>query len=126
MVCKAWQVGMCLVLGGVLLGAGHSPQAAETETPKNSIAEVMKSGMKQQRWKKLVSKDATEAEKKELLELFEDLAKNKVPAGDAKDWEKKTTELVDAAKAAIKDGADAEERLQKAVNCAACHRDHKK
>jgi hypothetical protein len=68
---------------------------------------------------KVASGKASEAEQKQLVSLFEGLAKTDPPKGDAEAWKAKTKALLDAAKA--NDGA----ALKKAANCAACHKEHK-
>lgn len=111
------------VLGLVIVLAA-SGFTAEDE-PKFSIKDVMKKCMKGGLCKKVVGGDATDEEKKELLEMFEALAKNKPPKGDAEDWKEKTTALVKGAKAAVDGKKNAGKRLQKAANCKACHDAHK-
>ena len=63
-------------------------------------------------------------EKKDLVELYVALSQNEPPAGDAKDWKKKTSAMVAAAKKAVTDEAAAK-ALSKVVNCGACHKAHK-
>ena len=54
------------------------------------------------------------------------LGQNKPAKGDAKDWEKRTTDLLATAKAAVNGGGAAEKaKYKKAANCTACHNLHK-
>ncbi len=84
-----------------------------------SIKVVMKKAMAGGLCKKVASGEASEAEKKQLIKLFTDLAANKCPKGDEDSWKEKTKALLAAAKA---DDGDA---LKKAANCGACHKAHK-
>lgn len=102
-VCVAALLGFGLLIGG---------NQAGDDKPKYTISEVMKKAM--------AKKDYKSMEKKELVELFTALSKNKPPKGDPESWKKKTTALLDAAK---EGGAEA---VGKVVNCGACHTEHKK
>ncbi|GBD35504.1 hypothetical protein HRbin36_00616 [bacterium HR36] len=95
--------------------------------PKYSIKEVMKLAHtgKPALCAKAVQGKATPEEKKQLLELYEALAANKPPRGDAKDWKERTSALVEAAKALVANDPDAIAKYKKALNCAACHQEHK-
>jgi hypothetical protein len=101
-VCVAALLGFGLLIGG---------NQAGDDKPKFTISEVMK--------KAFAKKDYKSMEKDQLVELMTALSKNKPPKGDAESWKKKTTALVDAAKTG---GAEA---VGKAVNCGACHGEHK-
>jgi len=68
---------------------------------------------------KVTSGKASSEERKELVSLYQALAKNDPPKGEQDSWKEKTEALVKAAKA---NDADA---LKKASNCAACHKEHK-
>jgi len=60
-----------------------------------------------------------------IIVAYEDLGKNKPPKGEEEAWKKKTAALLSAAKdlAAKKDGAM--DAYKTAVNCMACHTDHR-
>jgi hypothetical protein len=75
--------------------------------------------------KKFATGKTSEAETKDILSMYEDLAKAKPPKGDEDSWKKKTTALLTAAKdvAAKKDGAA--DDFKKALNCMACHEAHR-
>ena len=100
---------------------------AADDKPKFSIDEIMDKAHKGKPslWKKVVDGKASPEEKKELLGLYEDLAKNKPEKGSQEDWKKRTGNMIKAAKdvVAAKDGAT--KALGKAVNCKACHELHK-
>jgi hypothetical protein len=114
-----WAVALGFaVVGGFTL-------ADDKDKPKHDIKAVMKTAMKGGLCKKVGDGQASDAEKKELLELFEALGKNKPPKGDQKAWDEKTKALVEGAKAAVDGKSDAADKLKKAANCGACHKDHK-
>ena len=87
---------------GLVVVSGWS-LADDKEKPKHSIKDVMKTAMKGGLWKKVGDGQASDAEKKELLALFESLGKNKPPKGEEKSWKEKTEALVNAAKAVVDD-----------------------
>jgi len=100
-------------------------RAADDAEPKYTIKEVMKLAHKDGLMKKVASGDGTKEDAEKLLELYTALGENKPPKGDAADWKERTDALIQAAQDAVdgKEGAGAE--LQKAANCAACHKAHK-
>lgn len=89
------------------------------EKDKITIKVVMKKAMTGGLCKKVASGKASDDEKKELVSLFEAMAKIDCPKGDAASWKAKTKALVDAAKAGDGDA------LKKAADCAGCHSEHK-
>jgi hypothetical protein len=101
-----------------------SPHAGEKKEPKYTIKEVMKKAHKGGLLKTVAAGDASEAERKELLELYTALSQNKPPKGSEEDWKKKTGAMVKGAKAAVKDAA-AGKKLANIVKCGACHKAHK-
>jgi hypothetical protein len=98
----------------------------DKKKPKYTIKEVMKKGHagKEAILTKAKQGKATEKELKELVVMYESLHKNKPPKGDLKDWEKRTTAMIKAAEAAVKDEKNIK-ALEKVVNCAECHKEHK-
>lgn len=92
---------------------------------KVTIPQVMQKAMKGGLCTKVATGKASDAEKKELVALFEGLAANTPPKGDAGSWKEKTGALVSAAKAALAGDKDAGAALKKAANCAGCHGAHK-
>jgi hypothetical protein len=75
---------------------------------------------------KVLDGKATEAEKKELMELFTALGKTKPPYGKIEDWKKRTDELAASLKALYAGEEGAAERFTKAKDCKACHQVHRK
>ena len=101
-------------------GAADQDSADQDDAkPKHSIKNVMKKCMKGGLCKKVAGGEASDDEKKLLVEMFTALAASKPPRGDADSWKAKTSALVKAATA----GDNA--ALKKAANCAACHKVHK-
>jgi hypothetical protein len=98
---------------------------ATTEPP--TIAEIMKITHKKPRQllKQVAIGKANAAEKQELLKLYQALAASNPPKGDADSWAMKTKLLVAAAEAAVKNEKGADEMLQRAADCTACHQAHK-
>ena len=84
-----------------------------------SIKVVMAKAMKGGLCGKVASGKASDEEKKELIALFTDLAKNTPPKGEEKAWKERTSALLAAAK------ADDAKALKKAANCKECHSEHK-
>jgi hypothetical protein len=101
-------------------------RAAE-DKPRYTIEEVMEKAHKGKPslFKKVVDGKASADEKKQLLEYYQELAKNKPEKGDAGDWKTRTNNLVKAAKHAVEDKAGANKEVAKAANCKACHELHK-
>jgi len=60
-----------------------------------------------------------------LLRFYKFMATQAPPQGDAGSWKEKTAALVAAAEKLKKKDADALETYKKAVNCKACHDQHK-
>jgi hypothetical protein len=103
------------------------------EKPKPTISKIMKQaflspynrGSTNNLDNKLLQGRATEAEKKELLELLTTLSQSTPPKGNLDDWKKRTTEFVAATKALIAGEEMAKERFVKARNCKECHLQHR-
>ncbi len=100
---------------------------AADDKPKYTIEEIMEKAHKGKPslWKKVVDGKASDDEKKQLLGLYEDLAKNKPEKGSQDDWKKRTSQIVKAAKNVVADKEGATKELGKAVNCKGCHQLHK-
>jgi hypothetical protein len=117
---------MAVLTMGLVAGLGVF-QAADDAKPKYSIEDVMKKGMKGKPslCAKVAQGKAGKEDQQKLLEMFQDLGKNKPPKGDEGDWKKRTNALVSAAKDVVEGKAGAGKALQKAANCKACHELHK-
>ncbi len=106
---------------------GMTVLGAADEKPKLDIEKIMEKAHDKDDGilKIVVNGKATDAQKKELLELYVELGKNKPPKGDAKSWKTKTDALVLAAKEVVAGKEDGIKDLKKATNCKACHAIHK-
>ena len=98
--------------------ADVSTQGGDKKDPV-AIKVVMKRAMAGGLTKKVANGKANDEEKRELIALFSDLAANKSPHGDAKDWTKRTQALFQSAK------TDDVAALKKALDCNGCHNEHK-
>jgi hypothetical protein len=110
--------GMTLALSAAL-GVGLT---AREDKARYTIEEVMEKAHKGANLRKQVLDGKASAEqKKELLALYEALARNNPPQGDKAAWKKLTGEIVTAAKGVVAGKAGADKALAKATNCKACH-----
>lgn len=91
----------------------------------DTVKKVMKVAMKDGLCKTVAEGKGSEAQKKELLELFESLIEAKPAKGDEGSWKEKTEALVEAAQAVVDGKPGAGDQLKKAVSCKACHEAHK-
>jgi len=116
----------CCSLALLAIGALTSLRAADDkdkEKPKYTVKEVM--GKHKDLSNKVKQGTASDEDKKKLLELYTEMAKNKAPAGDADSWKKLTDGLVKATQDVV-DGKDgAKDEFTKAVDCMKCHGAHK-
>ncbi len=118
---------MKFVVGSLLAMLAMVLALNAQETPK-TIKGIMKAahgGGKQSLLTQVIGGSASDARKKELLNLYETLAKTTAKKGDADSWKEKTAALVKAAQACVKGDAGAAKNLQALANCGACHKLHK-
>jgi cytochrome c553 len=102
--------------------------AADEAKPKYDIEEIMEKAHKPPKnslFIQVKSGKANAEQKQQLLELYQELAKNKPPKGDIKDWQRRTKALVKAAKDVVDGKEGATQELAKAAQCGACHKAHK-
>lgn len=116
---------LSLGLAALMLAAGYV--GAEDAKPKYTIKEVMKQahGKPAKLLAKVLDGKGTDDDKKKILELYEEMAKNKAPKGDADNWKKLNDAVVAAAQEVVdgKEGGIA--ALKKATTCGDCHSAHK-
>jgi hypothetical protein len=118
---------MKYLAGGIAAVVGlalclSAPHAGEKKAPKYKIADIMQKAHKSGLLKKVQSGEASEKERKQLLEFYVALSMNKPPVGKPADWKKRTDAMVKGARAAVKD-AEAGKKLK--VDCMGCHDLHK-
>jgi hypothetical protein len=106
-------------------------QNTEKATPKHAIKDVMKGahmppegGGKSLR-ERVIAGNASDEEKRQLLDLYISLLENDPPRGEAEAFHAKAGAVALAAAKIVVGREGAAEELTKATNCAACHRDHK-
>lgn len=126
---RTLKYGLLAMLTMVLLAGLTLFQAAD-DKPKYTIEEIMDkahkgSKVKPSLFKKVVDNKASKEQKKQLLEYYEDLAKNKPEKGELADWKKRTNAMIKAAKDVVADKDGARQALGKAANCKACHDLHR-
>ncbi len=114
---------VCCLLAGLLLAPAAFAQ--DDAKPKHSIKEVMKMAQKDGLAKKVIAGDATEEEKKMLLDLFISLLEDKPPQGDMESWQKLSGAAALAAAKVVVGRDGATDALKAANNCKACHDVHK-
>lgn len=123
-----------LVPGALLLGlaVGLAFVRAD-EAPKLSIKKVMDEAHKPPKgmddapslYNKVKSGDATDAEKKKLVELYTALAADHPKLNDDDDWKTRTEAMVAAAKEVEAGKEGGVNALKKAADCKECHKLHK-
>jgi surface antigen len=95
--------------------------AEDGKAIKKAMKEAMKGGLN----KKVAEGNGSDDDKKALLALYVDMAKDAPPKGDAASWKEKTSALVQASQDMIAGKEGAAGNLKKAANCKACHSVHK-
>ncbi|HEV3145993.1 MAG TPA: hypothetical protein VGZ47_19055 [Gemmataceae bacterium] len=118
-----WAVAFVAVVGLIVMVRGDDPQTSIKDVMKKANAPADKG--KPALSAKVAGGKASKDEKEELLALYKDLAGNKNPRGDEKDWSKRTDALVKAAEAVVNGDRGAEAKLKKANDCMGCHVGHK-
>ena len=115
--------------------AGGTVRAQEEETTElkpaseMTIVEIMKEAHKapSRLLKKVADtkKEASDADKKRLLELYKSMAAQDPPKGDMADWKERNDLLIASAEGVVKGEEGAKSQLKKATNCVKCHKAHK-
>lgn len=123
LVLAAAAVGMTTAVALVTQSLSWAQQAAAA--PKYSIEEVMEKAHKDGLLQKVADGEATAEEKALLLDLYLSLLESDPPMGDAAGYRAKSAEAVVAAARVVVGREGAEAEIKRAVNCAACHKEHK-
>ena len=87
----------------------------------NSIADVMEKAHKDGLLKKVLDGEASDEEKKKLLDLYIDMFESEPPQGDQGEWMMQAGASVLAASKVVVGRDGAMEELKSATNCKACH-----
>lgn len=104
------------VLGSVSFSLANNPKPA----PK-SIKEVMKLAHKDGLHKKVLSGGASDAEKKQLLDLYIDMLEGTPAKGDKAEWPMVAGAAVVSAAKVVLGREGAIEELTKTSDCKGCH-----
>ena len=120
---------MAMMATGLAVGLGVFG-AVEDAKPKYDIEEIMEKAHKAPKGKlslyqQVAKGKASKEQQKQLLEYYEELAKNKPGKGELKDWQRRTSALIKAAKDVSNGKAGAAQELTKAANCKGCHQAHR-
>jgi len=124
-------IGALLLAQTVILGCHREPAATVTQAggdqPKFTISEVMNKahGRKSNLARKLILGQISDQEKVKLIEYYEALGKATPPKGSATDWQRRTSNLLAAAKAALDGGQPERAKFRQAVDCKSCHDAHR-
>lgn len=116
------RIALSLGLAVLFLAAGIA--GAADDKPKYTTKEVMKLAHgKEKLLNKVVEGKASDEEKKKLLELYEEMGKNKPKPGkgDAETWKKLNDAIITAAKDVVEGKEGSADALKKATKCGDCH-----
>lgn len=120
-------VAALVAMAGV--GIALSPsRAADGDSPvKHTIKEVMKlaHGKDAGLLQKVLKGEASEAQKKELLDAYVSLVENTPTKGDEASWHQLAGKAALAAAKVVVGREGAVQELESATNCKACHSVHK-
>ena len=115
-------------LGLLVAGLAGSLFAADGPAkPKYTTKEIMKAINKgdDSICKKITKGVASKEEIAKMVACYKELPLNEPPKGSAASWKEKTSALAKAAEAVGKNEPGALEKFKQAVNCKACHSEHK-
>ncbi len=120
---KNWKDGKSKFFLVFLITMAIAVRAADSP-PKYTIQEIMKAVYKgaDSTHKKISKGKATPADYDKLVEYLSALRLNDPPQGNAAEWRKTSTVLLDAAVALKAGKPGALSQYNEAVNCQACHR----
>jgi hypothetical protein len=108
---------LLVVMATTTVAMGINNSTAE---PK-SIKEVMKVAHKDGLLKKVQGGDATDEEKKQLLDLYIDMLEGEPKKGDKAEWNQVAGATVVSAAKVVLGREGGLEELKKATDCQACH-----
>jgi hypothetical protein len=96
----------------------------------NAIKDAMKFAHKAPKGEKklnekIIEGTAAEADVKKALDLYKAMADVKPPKGEQADFKAKTAKLIAATEEVVAKKPDAAAHYKEAVNCKACHSEHK-
>lgn len=103
----------------VMLGMALMIGTSEGQDAKYTMKEIMAKAMKGGLAKKVAEGKASDAEKMEVVAMFESMHKFTPKKGDAAQWKVRVDTLIASAKAGDK------QALLTAINCSNCHSEFK-
>ena len=116
-------VCMC---GPLALGTySFAALTADVPTPKHTIKEAMKIGHKDGLLKKILGGEASDEDKKTLLDVYVSMVESKPEKGDMESWHLLAGKAAVAAAKVVVGREGALKELETATNCKACHDVHK-
>jgi hypothetical protein len=119
------------VIGCTLIVAAVQAQNTEKAEPKHAIKDVMKQAHTpgepggKSLLQRVTAGDASNEDKVQLLDLYISLVENDPPRGEKEAFHIKAGAAALAAAKVVVGREGAPEALRAAVNCAACHREHR-
>jgi len=114
-------VMMGLVAVALVSGVAMADKGKDSKYSTEEIMKAVKGGLVT----KVIKGEATEEEKKLTIAMLESLGKNHPHKGSEGSWKEKTDALLAAAKGTVEGKPGADAKLKKAINCKACHDEHK-
>jgi hypothetical protein len=106
------------------LGPGAVTPGAQPDGGR-TIRTVMREAHTSGLFRKVAVGAGDRADAERLLALYTELGRHKPPAGEQYVWQKRTGDMIEAARAAVAGDSRAGKMLKQAVNCGACHQAHK-
>lgn len=121
------RIAALICTAGMLVYGTTQLVRAEAAKPKYTVSEIMKALHKgDDNIAKRASKgQGTKEELAKMVDYYTALPLNEPPRGDKAAWEKKANALLKATKSLQKGEPGGLEAYQQAVNCKACHSEHK-
>jgi len=117
---------LACMCGTLALGTFSFAALTEDEpAPKHTIKESMKIGHKDGLLKKILSGEATDEDKKTLLDVYVSMVESKPAKGDMASWHNLAGKAAVAAAKVVVGREGALKELETATNCKACHDVHK-
>lgn len=111
---------------GLMATMTRADDAEEGAKPKHTIKEVMKQQKKGGLLPKVLSGEASDDEKKQLLDMYISMLEAKPPKGEMGSWQKLAGASALAAAKVVVGREGALDELKKSGGaCAACHKAHK-
>lgn len=104
-----------------LSGIGAWAMSFQPKPEAKSIKEVMKIAHKDGLLKKITEGNASDSEKKELLDLYIDMLEGTPPKGETNDWHLKAGLATISAAKVVLGREGAVEELKSSTNCKSCH-----